>query len=456
MNTFSLKIKKGMWAYFLYAIFLYILAIFMWPRISVEEFVTYHYTLNFHGAKFWVSILFSLSLLLIINTYYYSVQKVSDKILFFLSVLYFLPGFVLAGVINFEWVYMIEFYVYYLVLVFFDRVITNVKKPCKIFNHKSTQMLKFILVAIMFIYPIYLMRIFGKALSLSNIIMTLNDPYGIRNASRELNVHWVILTIEKWCMYFGSVMITYFFRKKKYVVGSIFSMIGLFYFILQGNRVFFFFIVIAIVLGFVNLNHNGIRYVFLGIVVTLVLEFYLYSNESIGIVTNVFRRFAVVPNMISTSYFDYFQTAEHDWLRDVFTRFFGFLGMESPYGYDINYMIGKQYYGFNMYANNGLFGGAYHEFGALGIVIDTGMLVLMMRIIEKVLMRADNNCKWMSAVVFSTLAINEHVIWTGSFKFSYILMLLLSFLLFFNSEDDSLVEGCSGGKVSKRLIFRNK
>lgn len=455
METISLKLKKGMWAYFLYAVLLYFLAVFLWPKIDADEFIIYHYTKDFHWAKFIVSIFFSLSLLIIISTYYYTAQKVADKIMVLLSMLYFLPGFAISGVVNFEWSYMIAFFMYYIALVFFDRIISDAKKPLKTFNHKSTQILKISLIALAIIFPFYLVRVFGKSLSLSNIILTLNDPYGIRKAATELNVHWMIIMIEKWGCYFGCVMITYFLRKKKYVLGSIFVIIGFFYFILQGNRIFLFFVGIAIALGFLNIKRNNIKYVFLGIAAALVLEFYLYPTDTLGLVTNVFRRFSLVPNLASTSYFDYFQTAEHDWLRDIFTGIAGFLGVESPHGYNINNIIGERYYGFRMYVNNGLFGGAYYEFGLFGIIIDTTMFVLIMRVIEKVLMRAEENCKWVFAVVFSTLAINEHVIWAYCLKISYILMLLLSFLLFFNSEDEGETKQCLTDDIYNRQMQIN-
>ena len=252
-----------------------------------------------------------------------------------------------------------------------------------------------------------------------------------------MTVSWIIIAIEYWASYFGFVMITYYIRRKKYWLATLFVICELFYFILQGNRIFPFFIIIAVVLGIFNLNREVTKYVFLGIAGVQVLEYLILGNNSLGFFTNVFRRFSIVPNMISTSYFDYFQNLPKDWLRGTFTNLFGLFGLASPYGYDINYLIGQKYYGFRMYANNGMFGGAFFEFGSLGILIDTAMFVVVLRIFEKTLKRTDNNIKFMFAVIFGTLAINTPVIWSGCFKLSYLLMVLLTFLLFFNRPEDN-------------------
>ena len=88
-----------------------------------------------------------------------------------------------------------------------------------------------------------------------------------------------------------------------------------------------------------------------------------------------------------------------------------------------------------MYANTGMFGGAYFEFGVWGILIDTLMFVLALRIVEKILYRAEFDYKFMFAIIWASLAINSPAIWSGCFKFSQYSLLLLSLLFFFNGQE---------------------
>lgn len=437
VHNYSLKIKKGSWAYLVYIALLYVLGLAVWPHLNAEEFQTYHYIIDIDGPKLIVSILVSLTIWYVINKRYADLDSFSDQVIMILILFYFLPGIVISGLVNYEWGYIVEYIIYLIALLVFNNVISMPKKEIRLFTRQSSIFIRIAILVVALLYPFVLIRVFGKSLSIAELILTFNDPYGVRNASKEMTVSWVIIAIEYWASYFSFVMITYYIRRKKYWLAALFVICGLFYFILQGNRIFPFFIVIAIVLGIFNLNKDVTKYAFLGVVGVQVLEYLMLGNNSLGIFTNVFRRFSIVPNMISTSYFDYFQHLPKDWLRGTYTNLFGLLGMESPYGYDINYVIGQRYYGFRMYANNGMFGGAFFEFGSLGIIIDTAMLVVALRIFEIIFKRSDNNYKFIFAVIFGTLAINTPVIWSGCFKFSYILMILLTFLLFFNRPDDS-------------------
>ena len=51
VHNFSLKIKKGSWAYLVYIALLYVLGLAVWPHLNAEEFQTYHYILDIDGAK---------------------------------------------------------------------------------------------------------------------------------------------------------------------------------------------------------------------------------------------------------------------------------------------------------------------------------------------------------------------------------------------------------------------
>ncbi len=421
--------------YALYIVVLYLLALLVWPYIDVKEFHMYHYNLDVDLSKFVSSIFMAFFLLIPICRKYSRLEFFSDQVIMLLLLFYFLPGIVISGVLNFERTYQIQYFLYCIALLFFDAIIGCSEKKIISFDSLKFDFVRTCIIIISFVYPFFLIKIFGKSLSISEIILTLNDPYGVRSASKELNVNWVILTVEYWLSYFSFIMITYYLKKKKYWLAVMFTMCGLFYFILQGKRIFFFFIVVAICLGIFKVSRKYLKYVFLGTVLIQVVEIFSSASTGLGMITNIFRRYALVPNIISTSYFDFFQNAEHDWLRGTFTHFFGLLGLESPYGYEINTLIGQKYYGFGMYANTGLFGGGYYEFGTFCIVVDTIMFVFVLRIIEKILSKAQYDHKLMFAIIWASLSINAPAIWSGCFKFSQYSLLLLSLFFFFNRKE---------------------
>lgn len=396
----------------------------------------YKYLLDINDAKLLFSIVCAIIMWWFINSKYYIVDNFSHQVILLLILLYFLPGIVMGGVLNFEWSYMIQFMLYFIVLVIADKLTPYPKKCFNEFTKNSAIIAQEIIIVVSLLYPLFMARVYSKSFSLTELLLTLNDPYGARTASKEMNISWVILAIEYAGIYFDAVLITHFIKSKKKVLAVAFVIVGLFYFILQGNRQFVLFVIFGLLFGFLQPNKKVIAYAFLALLAIQLGEcFLIHDDNTIGPITNVFRRFSLVPNKISSQYFDYFQFNQPDLLRGVFTRISSLLGIESQYGNNqIGYIIGNRYYGWAMNANNGLFGGAYFEFGDFGFLIDPIMFVIILRLIEKILYRADNSIKFITSIVFITISINQQVIWAQSIRPGQYLLFLLFLLLFFNSK----------------------
>lgn len=432
------SVKDTTFLYILFIVLLFLLAYSIWPRYTADQFTIYRYTLDYNFIKLCVCILFSIIIWCIVNNRYSANTSFSERVILLLSMLYFIPGLAICSALNIEWKYIIAFFVYFLILILSDYCI---KHPQKSFNPIKTKAASFIvygLIAISLLYPLVMMGVYSKSFSLDNFIYTLNDPYGVRAQAREKSISWAFMLIEYWGVYFGAIMITHSLRQNRRLLAVLFIIIEMFYFSLQGNRIIIFIAGVAIVLGLFKVSNKSVAIIFVLLLIMQFFEYALfYNSESLGIVVNVFRRFSIVPNIISPKYFDFFQTHTPDYLRGHFPNLCALLGTSSEYNFDIGYTIGQQYFGKYLNANTGLVGGAFFEFGYLGVVIDPIMFVISLRLFEKVLKNASEEIVMIVALIYSSLAINSWAIWSQCIRISYIPLLIISIYLLFNRKDST-------------------
>lgn len=431
--TIGLKVRNTTHLYFLYIVLIYILAFCIWPRIQSSQFTIYSYVLSENFTKTAICFLVTAAMWIIVNNRYSENSTFSGRVILLLTMLYFIPGLAISSALNTDWRYIISFTVYYFIIIIADCVVRYPRKPFSTITFKQSNIIVAGLIIICLVYPFILTVVFNNSFSLSKILLTLNDPYGVRADAREKSISWAFLLLEYWGVYFGAVMVTYSFRKGKHWLAIAFVLIELFYFTLQGNRIILFIVGIAIVLGFFRVSNKWLSLIFVGLLVVQFLELIqLNGSETIGIVTNVFRRFTVVPNIISPKYYDYFQTATPDFLRGHFPNISAFFGTKSVYDFNIGYIIGQQYFGMYLNANTGMVGGAFFEFGYLGVIIDPIMFVVSLRIFEKILFNADNENKMTVSLIYTSLAINSWAIWSQLVRFSYMPLFVLSLYFLFN------------------------
>lgn len=433
-----LSLNWKTFGYLIYIVLLYVLSIFIWSQNKTEEFAIYNYSVNIDVEKLVVSIVLSIVTWYILVQKYSEIDSFSTQVLQLIILLYFMPGIVLFGVLGFEWTYIIEYFIYFLVMILADKLIRYPDKPFFVFEKKSLWLLQKFFIFISLFLPIFLAVYFRNSFSLSSILLTLNDPYGVRIAAREANTRWLILAIEYWGAYFSCFMITYSLRNKKYALAVVYVLCELFYFTLQGNRVFIFYIGIAIIVGIFKINKRMLTTAFVSLLAVQIIEYVLLPASSIGLFSNVYRRFCIVPNIISTNYFDFFKTHPPDWLTGTFSSFFDLIGIQSNYGSNVGYLIGTTYYGWEMNANNGMFGGAIFEFGILGIFIDSIMFVLVLRLIEKLFFKLDKEMKFIAVLIYATNAVNLTTIWVNLFRPTPILLFILSCMVFYQNGSSEI------------------
>ena len=428
--------KKTTSFYFLYTFFVFILAHCIWPIYQLTEFSMYQYVLDFQMGKFFVCLVIALIMTYIVSNRYSNKDSFSSRTVLLLTILYFIPGIAISSALNNQWSYISMYVVYYFVFIIADSIIAMPKKPASTLKKNDAKFLFFLMVVVCLIYPFVLMAIYEKGFSMGEIIEALNDPYGVRAQAREQGISWAFLLLENWCVYFGAVMITYSLKKKKYVFAILFVCTEIFYFSLQGNRIYLFITAIAILLGILKINNKRLALAIFLLMVIQFAEFWLFGNRELGLIGNVYRRFSMVPNIISPHYYEYFSTHTPDFLRGHFETISQALGTPSKYGFDIGYVIGKQYFHMNINMNTGMVGGAFFEFGYFGVILDPIMLVVSMRLFEKILLRANKEYVLLIALIYTSLAINSWAIWSQFIRISYFLLLIISLHLLFNKRVD--------------------
>jgi hypothetical protein len=158
----------------------------------------------------------------------------------------------------------------------------------------------------------------------------------------------------------------------------------------------------------------------------------LIAPDNGKIVTSFFTRFSVIPNRLGENYYDFFLTHEPDYLRLQFSRLMKILGISSPYiDPPIARVIGYEYYQMVMGANTGLLGSAVLNFGKLGVFLEPVLIVLFLRLVDKVTIEIENNSsRFIIGVVMSTLLINApSMLISAIIPISYMSWILISLAL---------------------------
>ena len=358
-----------------------------------------------------------------------------------LNLLYYIPGYVQLATTNASWSYIFYYFIFYLGMEFwcfhiksrytnkFSRLLPKVRT--KSYIHIMTIVGLFV-SALIFIYN-------NKSFSVTNIIATFADVYEVRSEAKELGTHWIIITFEYWAFYFLVLMLSYYTENRKWILSIIIILTGIALFLIQANRIFIFLIGASFCIGLVKCNIKTLLYAFVAISMIVAIE--VNINEQGLILTNIFRRYSVVPNRIGEFYFDYFLNNTPDFLRSCYSRISNILGLPSPYELNpIGNTIGLKYFGWEVNCNNGLAGGSMFCFGLLAPIISTFGYVKAFRIFEGTLYSIRNTQIPMTfAFVLSSLAVNSTSILANMFKISYFLLIYISLIpLGYKSNESTL------------------
>lgn len=349
----------------------------------------------------------------------------SETIMLLLNLLYFIPGAVQQAVTDMDWAYIVFYFLFWFFMELWLLVIKPRKKSLlgQYFKARNTNLyvtvllgVALLIVAVMFVHS-------GGSLSLSALMATFNDVYGVRAEAKSQNMHWLLLNFVSWSSYFLILAITYFSSKKKWVLAAVAFGGILALFLVQANRIIVFLAVAAFLISFLKLDNRKMIFCMLLIGVVLLAEGLLFSQG--WIITDVFRRFSIVPNRLGEQYYDYFSYHTPDFLRSLYPRIASISGFVSEYDtVSVGKVIGEYYYGSEMNANTGLAGGAAYQFGQLGVLVSSLGYVLAFRLFEGAIGRLKNTGFMLClAVLLATLAINTPSLLASVFGLTYFMFL---------------------------------
>lgn len=397
------------------------------------------YEFDFNESKYLFCLLETL-VVLVFTLRHIRSDSFTEVVMFFLNLLYFIPGFVQQACTNSEWGYMLFYFAFWLGMEIWIRVLKP-KEGLRIsrfvrINNLDRYLLLLSLFAI--VLTIVLSFFFRTSFSLTNLIATFADVYGVRDAALSQGTHWLIVTIEHWAAYYMGFIIVYYTRRKNWLLVIVLVVCVLALFMIQANRIFAFMMLASFGIGLINLKRKWIPFFF----VFLAFVAYLETLTDQGLLfTEVFRRFTIVPNKISECYYDFSLTHEPNLLRSNFNRFVKLFGIPSPYSETpIELYIGETYFGWEMVANTGLVGGSAFQFGFFSLVTSTFGYIMSFRLFEGLMHGVNNTCVSISmAVILTVMAINTHALFANFFWITYTMLFFVSLLPLGNKNSEILV-----------------
>ena len=233
--------------------------------------------------------------------------------------------------------------------------------------------------------------------------------YEFRAEAASNNLPKVLVYLFSWSRNLNAIIVAYFIRRKKYLWAAFSSLIQLLAFGYDGSKSTFFLLVLAVIISFLPafslqaLNKWFLRGV--AILASVCLIVYMTSGNYL-LISLFTRRVFFMPARLAKDYFNFFSENTPDFFRQSFMRFFGF---SSPYP-NIATMIGREYFGYDMGANNGLIADAMANLGYGGIVIFPALISIVLKLF-------DRSSKDLDPRIYATVSVYVAMVLTNSFLF---------------------------------------
>ena len=264
--------------------------------------------------------------------------------------------------------------------------------------------------------------------------------YEFRTEAASNKLPKVLIYLFSWSRNLNAVIIAYFIRRKKHLWAAFSSFIQLIAFGYDGSKSTFILLILAIIISFLpafslqELNKWFLR----GVAISTAICLIVYLSSGNYLLISLFtRRVFYMPARLAKDYFSFFSENTPDYFRQSFMRFFGF---SSPYP-NIATMIGREYFGYDMGANNGLIADAMTNLGYGGIVVFPALISMVLKLF-------DRSSKGLDPRIYATVSVYVAMVLTNSFLFVSLLThgLLVTILLLAAMKRDRLngLEGAFG------------
>jgi hypothetical protein len=345
----------------------------------------------------------------------------SSLIILILNIAYFIPGCTVYALHGLPDKYFLFFSIYWSLLMVFHYHFVHFK--IRFIERKMTWILFFISVLIIGLIGLVISGTYNGF----KFHFGLMDVYVLRDYQSKLKLPTLIRYLYPLASTILPIAVVYFLTKKAYLWSIFLSIVQLLLFAFGGHKTILFTLFAAILIYFFYTEKKSIwiLYTVLGLNIIVFVEALFLHGISY---TNLFIQYRTffMPNMISFKFFDFFSTHKLVYLSDSIFRW---IGLKSPYSMPVPLLISGVYSGnYKAWANNGLCGDAFYQFGWLSLLIYPLLITIAVRVFEAVTKKLDIRIVFTSCILFAQAFINNTffiVMLTNGFIFTCIFLYLM-------------------------------
>jgi len=226
-----------------------------------------------------------------------------------------------------------------------------------------------IILGILSIFPFFLK--FGLAFDWK-VFLFGKEVYEVRKIANAHNTHLMSYLFSNIVKVLFPVGMIWFLSRKKYVFFLLFVFFQIYLFMVEGHKSVFLSLPLVLLM-FIPSYRTQMRTILFFTIFLFSFGFFLYLyNGSLIIESILYRRAFLTPALLNIMYFDFF-SFHKVYLTHSILSFF----IENPYNLSPPFIIGEYFFDNpSMSANNGFIADGFANFGHLGVLFYSLLVVL--------------------------------------------------------------------------------
>lgn len=376
-------------------------------------------TLHFSILRYLFATLLFMILLTSIKDLF-SRNSISSFVLLLINLMYFIPGCTLYSFKGYSDYYFLFFASYWIILILLNKyLVINEFRKLDITSNKLLFLTVLIIISAGLIY------ITGRY-NHFRFHIALSDVYDLRFSQRKLNLPTIVNYFQPAAVTLLPVGLIYCLIEKKTVWAICLTLLQLLSFAFGGMKTTLFILLATflVYIFYTGVKSQLIVYGFALLNIFALLEAIIRKFSYLtGYVLN---RIFFMPNLLSYQYYDFFNRHQLLYWRESIMNRFGF---PSPYPYSIPNLISRVYNKDPIgYANNGLCGDAFSNFGWFGLLIFPFLVVFFCKLADACIKKSDSRLLLVTSGVLAMGFINGSffgLLLTNGFIFLLILIYIL-------------------------------
>lgn len=345
---------------------------YVYATIIVVRYDYQHYIYNPDLFSIIISWFFLISLLPSLFTNFKG-EKLSNLVLYLFGLCSIVPTSTMIGFNSqYSFKYVLLIYIYWSLIFFYNKIIPTLYLKFKL-NSRLAFYAIILLIILALLYISYVYTGF-------RFHFGLMDVYELRVEAREYNVPFIFNYFLAAADYVLIFVLIYNLLYKNYLFAWLLFILNLLNFGISGSKHIVFLLFLSLLVFFV-VKVKDVKIYFLPfltfILILSILEFVYFDTNFLTLFLSY--RVLIIPSKLHFIYFEYFSAHEFDYFRQSFMKFL----MDSPYKYNIGFLIGEYDTGdIDGRANNGLFSDAYFNLGTFGVLIFPIFLVFLLKLFD--------------------------------------------------------------------------